>query len=65
MSKEAVMSKLNKIKLKVENEIEITSSQKDPEWGNKVIWTKDISFTFDKKNKLYALSIKKRYTNIN
>lgn len=59
MSKESVISKLNKLNLKIENEIEITTSENDPEWGNKQIWTKDISFTFDKNNKLYAISIKK------
>ncbi|AOR25137.1 hypothetical protein [Clostridium taeniosporum] len=58
MSKEDLTSKLNKIKLAIENEIEITSSENDPEFGNKQIWTKDISFSFNKENKLYAINIK-------
>ncbi|EJO5347451.1 hypothetical protein NRP93_001530 [Clostridium botulinum] len=59
MSKESVISKLNKLNLKVENEIEITTSDNDPEWGNKQIWSNNISFSFDKNNKLYAINIKK------
>ncbi|WP_315082070.1 hypothetical protein [uncultured Clostridium sp.] len=58
MSKEDVISKLDKFKIKVENEIEISSSKDDPQYGNKQIWTQDISFTFNKENKLSVINIK-------
>ncbi|WP_105177650.1 hypothetical protein [Clostridium cagae] len=58
MSKKYVISKLDKLQLKVENEIEISSGKDDPQYGNKQIWTKDISFTFDKENKLSVINVK-------
>ncbi|WP_252247560.1 hypothetical protein [Clostridium sp. ZBS4] len=58
MSKKDVISKLDKLQLKVENEIEISSGKDDPQYGNKQIWTKDISFTFDKENKLSVINVK-------
>ncbi|NFG42522.1 hypothetical protein FC789_15410 [Clostridium botulinum] len=58
MSKDDVISKLDKLQLKVENEIEISSGKDDPQYGNKQIWTKDISFTFNKENKLSVINVK-------
>ncbi|KYH30052.1 hypothetical protein CLTEP_26930 [Clostridium tepidiprofundi DSM 19306] len=59
MSKDELMIKLKKLKLKVKGEIEITSSKEDPELGNPIIMTDDISFSFDRNNQLlYAIGIK-------
>lgn len=56
MSKDNVMAKLRKLKIEVKNEIEITSREDDPEFGNKVVLADGISFSFDKNNQLYAIS---------
>jgi len=57
MSKNELMIKLEKLKLEVKGEIEITSSKEDPELGNSVVLTDDISFSFDKNNQLYAIKV--------
>lgn len=56
MSKDNVMAKLRELKIEVKNEIEITSREDDPEFGNKVVLADGISFSFDKNNQLYAIS---------
>ena len=57
MSKDNVRAKLNKLKLEVKSEIEITSSENDPEWGNRVMLADGISFSFNKNNQLYCISV--------
>lgn len=57
MSQDNVKAKLKELKLEVINEIEITSSEDDPEWGNKVVISDGISFSFDKSNKLYGINV--------
>jgi hypothetical protein len=57
MSKEEVVTKLDKMKVKIINEIEITTSKDDPQWGNKQLWTEGLSFSFDKNNRLYDINI--------
>lgn len=57
MSKDNVVAKLKDLKLEVKNEIEITSSKDDPEYGNKQLWAEGISFSFDKNNQLYAINV--------
>ena len=56
MSKDNVVNKLNELKLEVKNEIEITSEEDDPEFGNKQLWGDGLIFSFDKNNELYSIS---------
>ena len=57
MTKDNVVIKLKELKLEVKNEIEITSEEDDPEFGNKQIWTDGIIFSFDKNNDLYCINV--------
>lgn len=57
MSKENLMTKLEELDLEVKNEIEITSREDDPEFGNKQLWADGIAFSFNKNNELYSISV--------
>ncbi|EDS76749.1 putative lipoprotein [Clostridium botulinum C str. Eklund] len=53
MSMNEVRAILKKNNIKIDNEIEVTSTTSDPAWGNKEFWTKNLTLQFDKKtNKL-------------
>ena len=55
MTKDDVIKKLRELNIKTNSEIEITSNKDDPEFGDKVLITDNIHFTFDKSNKLCSI----------
>lgn len=57
MSRKDVSLKIKEMKMEVINEVEITSNSKTWDFGNKVIWTDELSFSFDKADKLYEIIV--------
>gem|GEM_PF-5651953 len=57
MTEEALREVLNEHDIEITNEIENTSDEKDWNWGNKSLWTEDMSFTFNKDSVLYNIHV--------
>ncbi|GAA0783020.1 hypothetical protein [Hathewaya limosa] len=56
MSVETVKNILKKNNIEIQNEIEVTTTPSDPSFGNRQLWTKNMTLEFDKNtNKLCSI----------